>query len=61
VSPNAKATPSSPIPTPGNAAAITALPHPPKTSQKVPSNSAEQRLTREVEVVILESLPLLSV
>src|SRR5438046_9842279 len=40
VSPNASATPSRPIPTPGNAAAITALPHPPNTSQKVPLISA---------------------
>ena len=36
VSPNASDTPSRPIPTLGNAAARTALPHPPRTSQKVP-------------------------
>src|SRR5580698_5168282 len=40
VSPKAKDTPSNPIPTCGNAAARTALPHPPSTSQKVPMNSA---------------------
>src|SRR6185369_1581150 len=40
VRPNARATPSSPIPTSGNAAASTALPHPPNTSQKVPMNTA---------------------
>ena len=31
-----------------NAAASTALPQPPKTSQKVPSNSAAQRLVRDI-------------
>src|SRR5882672_12067725 len=40
VSPNASETPSSPMPTFGNAAASTALPQPPRTSQKVPTNSA---------------------
>ena len=40
VSPNASETPSRPMPTFGNAAASTALPQPPKTSQKVPKNSA---------------------
>src|SRR6185437_11272557 len=40
VSPKASATPNRPIPTCGNAAASTALPQPPKTSQKVPMNSA---------------------
>ena len=40
VNPKAKLTPSKPMPTAGNAAARTALPHPPKTSQKVPMNSA---------------------
>src|SRR5436189_45147 len=44
VSPNAKDTPSSPMPTLGKAAAKTALPQPPKTSQKVPIASAVQRL-----------------
>src|SRR5258705_8960959 len=38
--PKANATPSSPMPTCGNAAASTALPQPPKTSQSVPRNSA---------------------
>jgi hypothetical protein len=40
VKPKASETPCNPMPTPGNAAAKTALPHPPKTSQKVPKNSA---------------------
>src|SRR5271154_4315222 len=40
VSPKAKATPTKPMPSCGNAAARTALPHPPNTSQKVPRNSA---------------------
>src|SRR5512145_240257 len=40
VRPKASATPSRPIPTSGNAAAKTALPHPPSTSQNVPTNSA---------------------
>src|SRR6185369_9225375 len=44
VRPKATETPSSPIPTPGNAAASTALPQPPRTSQKVPTNSAARRL-----------------
>src|SRR5580693_4602299 len=40
VRPNASETPSRPIPTCGKAAARTALPHPPSTSQNVPINSA---------------------
>src|SRR6267142_6378403 len=40
VRPKASDTPSSPIPTPGNAAASTALPQPPNTSRKVPRDSA---------------------
>src|SRR6478735_3821005 len=40
VRPNASDTPRRPIPTSGNAAASTALPQPPRTSQKVPRNSA---------------------
>lgn len=40
VRPKASDTPSNPIPTLGNAAASTALPQPPRTSQKVPKNSA---------------------
>ena len=43
VSPNASATPSSPMPTCGNAADSTALPQPPKTSQNVPMASAIAR------------------
>src|SRR5215510_535433 len=41
VRPKARDTPSSPMPTPGNAADRTALPHPPRTNQNVPTNSAE--------------------
>src|SRR6266498_824392 len=40
VRPNASDTPTKPMPSPGNPAARTALPHPPNTSQKVPNNSA---------------------
>ena len=40
VRPKASATPTNPIPRSGNAAASTALPHPPSTSQNVPMNSA---------------------
>lgn len=46
VSPKAKATPAKPIPRFGKAAAKTALPQPPNTSQNVPKNSAKQRLLR---------------
>ena len=49
VSPKASATPSSPIPTCGNAAASTALPQPPNTSQNVPRNSAAARLVSDIE------------
>src|SRR5215471_1787834 len=48
VSPNARATPSNPIPTCGKAAARTALPHPPNTSQNVPRNSATARFERDI-------------
>src|SRR5215470_8361849 len=44
VSPKASATPANPIPRPGKAAENTAAPHPPKTSQNVPKNSAAARL-----------------
>src|SRR5689334_1523864 len=40
VKPKASDTPRKPMPKPGNAAASTALPQPPKTSQNVPMNSA---------------------
>src|ERR1700677_3132225 len=40
VSPKAKSTPKKPIPSCGKAAASTAEPHPPRTSQAVPMNSA---------------------
>src|SRR6185503_6416405 len=52
VRPNATETPSSPMPTFGKAAASTALPQPPSTSQNVPMNSATMRMFR------LMSLPL---
>src|SRR4029077_6367721 len=54
VRPKASATPKSPMPTFGNAAASTALPHPPNTSQKVPINSAAARL---VSGIIFSSIP----
>src|SRR4029077_9383399 len=50
VSPKASATPSSPIPTCGNAADSTALPQPPNTSQKAPRNSAAARLVSDIEI-----------
>src|SRR5512140_1103818 len=46
VNPKANATPNSPMPTCGKAAASTALPHPPSTSQNVPTNSAATRFER---------------
>jgi hypothetical protein len=46
VNPKASATPANPMPSPGKAAASTALPHPPNTNQKVPKNSAAARLLR---------------
>src|SRR5690348_8425438 len=44
VKPKASATPTKPMPRFGNAAASTALPQPPITSQNVPKNSAPKRL-----------------
>src|SRR4051812_45551311 len=44
--PNASDTPAKPIPSAGNFAASTALPHPPSTNQNVPNNSAAQRRAR---------------
>src|ERR1700730_15827003 len=44
VRPNASETPTNPMPSVGNAAANTALPQPPRTSQRVPMNSATKRL-----------------
>src|ERR1700704_1767509 len=43
VNPKARATPAKPMPRLGNAAASTALPQPPNTSQNVPKNSAVAR------------------
>jgi hypothetical protein len=48
VKPNASATPSKPIPTSGNAADNTALPHPPNTNQNVPMNSAALRFANDM-------------
>src|ERR1700749_436882 len=45
VNPNANATPTKPIPSCGKAAASTADPHPPSTSQAVPMNSAASFLS----------------
>src|SRR4051812_12037873 len=53
VNPNAKLTPSRPMPTFGNAAARTALPHPPKTSQNVPMNSAIALLPKDITFLSL--------
>src|SRR5579863_6261575 len=49
VRPKARATPRYPMPTLGTPAASTAEPHPPKTSQKVPKNSAAARLPMGME------------
>src|SRR5690349_21958982 len=51
VKPKASETPTRPIPTSGNLAASTALPQPPKTSQKVPNNSATARLAMGMVVL----------
>ena len=48
VRPKAKATPTNPIPNCGNAAARTAAPQPPKTSQNVPGNSALIRFINDI-------------
>jgi hypothetical protein len=50
VSPNASETPSRPMPTEGNEAARTALPHPAKVSQNVPTASA---MYREVFLLVM--------
>src|SRR5271166_6182105 len=52
VSPKASATPANPMPSAGNAAASTAAPQPPKTSQKVPNISATQRLNKDIFVPV---------
>jgi hypothetical protein len=54
VRPKAKETPAKPIPSSGNAAANTALPHPPNTNQNVPTNSAVRRWVMLI-VHLLES------
>jgi hypothetical protein len=48
VNPKAKATPRKPMPSEGNAAASTALPQPPKTSQNVPKTSAQSALCKDM-------------
>src|SRR5262245_28665620 len=50
VRPKANETPRRPIPTLGKAAASTALPQPPKTSQNVPRNSAAALLVSDIGV-----------
>src|SRR3546814_12065414 len=47
VRPNARATPSTPIPE----AANTALPQPPNTSQNVPNNSVVERLSKDISIL----------
>src|SRR5712692_738127 len=54
VSPKASETPRNPIPTVGKAAESTALPHPPRTNQKVPRNSAPVRCARDMEHSFLQ-------
>src|SRR6185436_14872784 len=56
VSPKASATPWKPMPRDGNAAASTALPQPPSTSQNVPRNSAAMR--RDIENGVMPVPPL---
>src|SRR6202030_238298 len=53
VSPKAKATPVKPIPSLEKPAASTALPHPTKTSQNVPMNSAPTRRDRLIFIYLL--------
>src|ERR1700731_2874622 len=53
VSPKAKATPVKPIPSLEKPAASTALPHPTKTSQNVPMNSAPTRRDRLISQRLL--------
>src|SRR5208282_2489035 len=48
VRPKARATPRKPIPSCGYAASSTAAPHPPKTSQNVPINSAASFFDRGI-------------
>src|SRR5579884_564411 len=56
VRPKANATPRKPIPNSGKAAEIKAAPQPPKTSQKVPRNSAmERRINDDTDTSSLQS------
>src|SRR6202453_1282884 len=50
VRPKASDTPTKPMPRPGKAAARTALPQPPSTSQRVPMNSAVKRFDMGIEI-----------
>ena len=54
VRPNARATPSRPMPTSGKPAASTALPQPPNTSQNVPTNSVADLFNRDMRVCPFE-------
>ena len=58
VKPKANATPNKPIPTSGNAAANTAEPQPPSTSQNVPNTSAKYLFIRNtiLKVVRLNNI-----
>src|SRR4051794_25975593 len=55
LSPNASATPAKPMPSPGNAAASTALPQPPSTNQNVPQSSAIDRRHNDIAGTALSS------
>src|SRR5215471_1273863 len=45
-----------PMPSPGNVAAKTALPHPPNTNQKVPTNSAIMRFVSVINLSLYDIL-----
>src|SRR5688500_14381896 len=57
VRPKASDTPTIPMPTSGNAAARTALPQPPNTSQKVPNSSATARFARGMSALLMYCWP----
>src|SRR6478672_7865566 len=57
VRPKASDTPSRPMPTSGKAAASTALPQPPSTSQNVPSSSAESLATNVSLHAVVQRVP----
>src|SRR5580700_10483155 len=60
VSPNASATPTNPMPNCGNAAAKTAAPQPPKTSQNVPRNSALIRFINDICIFLPPRRPIIA-